>query len=143
MQKEIIKKISFYLYNYNNIDDLISERRTNIIDAIDVTNRAWLKSKTSKGNTLEDQIIEDQIIKLNNDSLILEYKRWQVFIKKVLAFLYKHSPITHKFLVLKYFKKFKDEDILKSLKIDSKALISIKSNLLALIYENAQKRDLI
>ena len=29
------------------------------------------------------------------------------------------------------------------LKIDSKALISIKSNLLALIYENAQKRDLI
>ena len=40
-------------------------------------------------------------------------------------------------------KKFKDEDILKSLKIDSKALISIKSNLLALIYENAQKRDLI
>ena len=51
MQKEIIKKISFYLYNYNNIDDLISERRTNIIDAIDVTNRAWLKSKTSKGNT--------------------------------------------------------------------------------------------
>lgn len=138
MQKEIIKKISFYLYNYNNIDDLISERRTNIIDAIDVTNRAWLKSKTSKGNTLEDQII-----KLNNDSLILEYKRWQVLIKKVLAFLYKHSPITYKFLVLKYFKKFKDEDILKSLKIDSKALISIKSNLLALIYENAQKRDLI
>mgnify|MGYP004728039069 FL=1 len=63
--------------------------------------------------------------------------------KKVLAFLYKHSTITHKFLVLKYFKKFKDEDILKSLKIDSKALISIKSNLLALIYENAQKRDLI
>lgn len=138
MQKEIIKKISFYLYNYNNIDDLISERRTNIIDAIDVTNRAWLKSKTSKGNTLEDQII-----KLNNDSLILEYKRWQVLIKKVLAFLYKNSPITYKFLVLKYFKKFKDEDILKSLKIDSKALISIKSNLLALIYENAQKRDLI
>lgn len=138
MQKEIIKKISFYLYNYNNIDDLISERRTNIIDAIDVTNRVWLKSKTSKGNTLEDQII-----KLNNDSLILEYRRWQVLIKKVLAFLYKHSTITHKFLVLKYFKKFKDEDILKSLKIDSKALISIKNNLLALIYENAQKRDLI
>ena len=40
MQKEIIKKISFYLYNYNNIDNLISERRTNIIDAINVTNRA-------------------------------------------------------------------------------------------------------
>ena len=44
MQKEIIKKISFYLYNYNNIDDLIREIRTNIIDAIDVTYRAWLKS---------------------------------------------------------------------------------------------------
>ncbi len=87
MQKEIIKKISFYLYNYNNIDDLISERRTNIIDAIDVTNRAWLKSKTSKGNTLEDQII-----KLNNDSLILEYKRWQVLIKRYLLF-YISTPL--------------------------------------------------
>lgn len=87
MQKEIIKKISFYLYNYNNIDDLISERRTNIIDAIDVTNIAWLKSKTSKGNTLEDQII-----KLNNDSLILEYKRWQVLIKRYLLF-YISTPL--------------------------------------------------
>ena len=109
-----------------------------IIDSINVSSRSWIKSLKGIGNTTEDQVI-----KLIEDNLIKEYKQWQVFIKKILAFLYKHSTITHKFLVLKYFKKFKDEDILKSLKIDSKALISIKSNLLALIYENAQKRDLI
>ena len=27
MQKEIIKKISFYLYNYNNIDDLMKDEQ--------------------------------------------------------------------------------------------------------------------
>lgn len=137
MQKEKLRKITFYLYNYNNIDNLINERQESIIDSIDVSNRAWLNSKTSEGYTLEDQII-----KLNEDSLIIEYKRWQVFIKKVLVFLCKYSPITYQYLVLRFFEQLDNDEIMKSLKIDFKTLIIIK-NLYELIYKNAKLRNLI
>ena len=53
-----------------------------IIDTVNVSSIAWIKSKQGNGNTLEDQVI-----KLIEDPLILEYKRWQVFIKRMLVFL--------------------------------------------------------
>lgn len=79
MNKEKINKILFYLYNYENIDDLIEQRKNEIIDTVNVSSIAWIKSKQGNGNTLEDQVI-----KLIEDPLILEYKRWQSLIKKEL-----------------------------------------------------------
>ena len=65
MNKEKINKILFYLYNYNNIDNLIEKRKTDIIEKTNISSIAWRKSKQGNGNTLEDQvikIIEDPVI---------------------------------------------------------------------------------
>ena len=58
MNKEKINKILFYLYNYENIDDLIEQRKNEIIDTVNVSSVAWIKSKQGNGNTLEDQVIK-------------------------------------------------------------------------------------
>ena len=63
-----------------------------IIDSINVSSRSWIKSLKGIGNTTEDQVI-----KLIEDNLIKEYKEWQVFIKKILAFsMYPHYNIRYK-----------------------------------------------
>lgn len=85
MDKQKEKKIKFYLYNYYEIDNLINKRREEIIDAIKISNNAWLKSKNTEGFTLEDQVI-----KLDDDFKIIEYKRWQVFLKEILVFYAKN-----------------------------------------------------
>ena len=100
MNKEKINKILFYLYNYENIDDLIEQRKNEIIDTVNVSSVAWIKSKQGNGNTLEDQVI-----KLIEDPLILEYKRWQVFIKRMLVFLSLYKPILYKYVLLKFMQK--------------------------------------
>lgn len=138
MENEKIKKILFYLYNYENIDDLIEQRKTQIIDTVDISSTAWMKSRQGNGNTLEDQVI-----KLIEDPLIMEYKRWQVFLKNILVFLCKKSPTLYKFVNYKYFKKLEDDEILKALKIDFKKLIVLRSKLLELIYKNAKIRNLV
>ena len=138
MENEKIKKILFYLYNYENIDDLIEQRKTQIIDTVDISSTAWMKSRQGNGNTLEDQVI-----KLIEDPLIMEYKRWQVFLKNILVFLCKKSTTLYKFVSYKYFKKLEDDEILKALKIDFKKLIVLRSKLLELIYKNAKIRNLV
>ena len=40
MNKEKINKILFYLYNYENIDDLIEQRKNEIIDTVNVSSIA-------------------------------------------------------------------------------------------------------
>ena len=97
MTKQECKKIEFYLYNYNRINLLIKEREMQIIDSINVSSRSWIKSLKGIGNTTEDQVI-----KLIEDKLIKEYKEWQVFIKKILAFVFENKSIYYKYLKLKY-----------------------------------------
>lgn len=138
MTKQDYKEIEFFLYNYHKINILIKERQLQIIESVNVSNKEWLKSLKQTSNTTEDQAI-----KLIDDNLIEEYKRWQVFIKKILVFLCKNSPYSYQYLVLKYFEKMDNEYIIKSLKIDFKALISLKNNLIEFIYKNAKLRDLI
>ena len=138
MNKEKINKILFYLYNYENIDDLIEQRKNEIIDTVNVSSVAWIKSKQGNGNTLEDQVI-----KLIEDPLILEYKRWQVFIKRMLVFLSLYKPILYKYVLLKFMQKKENDKISKSLKLDFKHLKFLKVKLLELIYKNAKLRNLV
>ena len=121
MNKEKINKILFYLYNYENIDDLIEQRKNEIIDTVNVSSVAWIKSKQGNGNTLEDQVI-----KLIEDPLILEYKRWQVFIKRMLVFLSLYKPILYKYVLLKFMQKKENDKISKALKLDFKNLKFLK-----------------
>lgn len=134
MTKQECKKIEFYLYNYNRINILIKEREMQIIDSINVSSRSWIKSLKGIGNTTEDQII-----KLIEDNLIKEYREWQVFIKKILAFLYENKSIYYKYLKLKYLLEKDDKEIMKILKINFKQLRKLRIKLLTFIYKNENK----
>lgn len=138
MNKEKINKILFYLYNYENIDDLIEQRKNEIIDTVNVSSIAWIKSKQGNGNTLEDQVI-----KLIEDPLILEYKRWQVFLKRMLVFLSLYKPTFYKYVFLKFMQKKENDEISKALNLDFKHLKILKVKLLELFYKNAKLRNLV
>lgn len=138
MNKEKINKILFYLYNYENIDDLIEQRKNEIIDTVNVSSIAWIKSKQGNGNTLEDQVI-----KLIEDPLILEYKRWQVFVKRMLVFLSLYKPTFYKYVFLKFMQKKENDEISKVLNLDFKHLKILKVKLLELFYKNAKLRNLV
>lgn len=138
MNKEKIDKIIFYLYNYNNIDTLIEQRKTDIIEKTNISSIAWMKAKQSNGNTLEDQVI-----KIIEDPIILEYKRWQVFIRRMLVFLCNKKPLFYKYMNLKYFLQKENDEIMQLLKINFKQLKILKMKLLDLIYKNAKIRNLI
>lgn len=134
MTKQECKKIEFYLYNYNRINLLIKEREMQIIDSINVSNRNWIKSLKGIGNTTEDQVI-----KLIKDNLIKEYKQWQVFIKKILAFLYEYKPLYYKYLKLKYLLEKDNKEIMRVLKINFEQLKILRIKLLTFIYKNGNK----
>lgn len=138
MNEEKINKILFYLYNYENIDDLIEQRKNEIIDTVNISSIAWIKSKQGNGNTLEDQVI-----KLIDDPLILEYKRWQVFIKRILVFLSLYKPIIYKYVKLKFIEKLENDEIMEALNLDFKQLKILKVKLLELIFKNAKLRNLV
>lgn len=134
MTKQECKKIEFYLYNYNRINLLIKEREMQIIDSINVSSRNWIKSLKGIGNTTEDQVI-----KLIEDNLINEYKEWQVFIKKILAFLYEYKPLYYKYLKLKYLLEKDNKEIMRVLKINFEQLKILRIKLLTFIYKNGNK----
>ena len=134
MTKQECKKIEFYLYNYNRINLLIKEREMQIIDSINVSNKSWIKSLKGIGNTTEDQVI-----KLIEDNLINEYKEWQVFIKKILAFLYEYKPLYYKYLKLKYLLEKDNKEIMRVLKINFEQLKILRIKLLTFIYKNGNK----
>lgn len=114
------------------------QRKNEIIDTVNVSSIAWIKSKQSNGNTLEDQVI-----KLIEDPLILEYKRWQVFVKRMLVFLSLYKPTFYKYVFLKFMQKKENDEISKALNLDFKHLKILKVKLLELFYKNAKLRNLV
>lgn len=137
MTEQEYKKIEFYLYNYNKINRLIKKRETDLIDSVNVSNSAWIKSLKETGNTTEEQAI-----KIIDDNLIKEYKEWQVFLKKILVFLCEKKPTYYKYLKLKYFLNKDDLEIIKLMKIDSKRVKILKVKLIEFIYEIKNKENL-
>ena len=134
MNDKRCRKIKFYLHNYYNIDKLIEERKECIIESINPTSRTWLMN----GNTLENQTI-----KLIEDWKIIEYKRWQVFLKEILVFLCNKNFLLYNIAVLYYMENENLEYILKILKIDLKDFILLDKKLISLIYKNAEIRNMV
>ena len=53
------KEIKYFLYNYKNISKVYENRKNDLIDSINVSNRSWLNSLNSEyGNTLENILIK-------------------------------------------------------------------------------------
>lgn len=138
MNKIDYKKIEYYLYNYNNIDKLIDEIKDGLINSVNVSGSAWRKGITVCNNTLENQVI-----KIIENKKILEFKRWQVLIKKVLVFLLQKYPKYYDFINLKYFQKQSKDEIEETLKFDFKKQKIIKDKLIGLVYKNAKMRNLV
>ena len=132
------KKIEYYLYNYSNIDKLIDEIKDGLINSVNVSGSAWRKGITVCNNTLENQVI-----KIIENKKILEFKRWQVLIKKVLVFLLQKYPKYYDFINLKYFQKQSKDEIEETLKFDFKKQKIIKDKLIGFVYKNAKMRNLV
>ena len=138
MNKTEYKKIEYYLYNYNNIDELIDEIKDGLINSVNVSGSVWRKGITVCNNTLENQVI-----KIIENKKILEFKRWQVLIKKVLVFLLQKYPKYYDFINLKYFQKQSKDEIEETLKFDFKKQKIIKDKLIEFVYKNAKMRNLV
>lgn len=138
MNKTDYKKIEYYLYNYSNIDKLIDEIKDGLINSVNISGSAWRKGITVCNNTLENQVI-----KIIENKKILEFKRWQVLIKKVLAFLIQKYPKYCDFINLKYFKKQSKDEIEEILKFDFKKQKIIKDKLIKFVYKNVKMRNLV
>lgn len=138
MNKTDYKKIEYYLYNYSNIDKLIDEIKNGLINSVNVSGSAWRKGITVCNNTLENQVI-----KIIENKKILEFKRWQVLIKKVLVFLLQKYPKYYDFINLKYFQKQSKDEIEETLKFDFKKQKIIKDKLIEFVYKNAKMRNLV
>ena len=138
MNKTEYKKIEYYLYNYNNIDELIDEIKDGLINSVNVSGSAWRKGITVYNNTLENQVI-----KIIENKKILEFKRWQVLIKKVLAFLLQKYPKYYDFIIQKYIQKKSKDEIEQALKFDFKKQKIIKDKLIEFVYKNAKIRNLV
>ena len=138
MNKTDYKKIEYYLYNYSNIDKLIDEIKDGLINSVNVSGSAWRKGITVCNNTLENQVI-----KIIENKKILEFKRWQVLIKKVLVFLMQKYPKYYDFINLKYFQKQSKDEIEETLKFDFKKQKIIKDKLIEFVYKNAKMRNLV
>ena len=138
MNKIEYKKIEYYLYNYNNIGELIDEIKDGLINSVNVSGSAWRKGITVCNNTLENQVI-----KIIENKKILEFKRWQVLIKKVLVFLLQKYPKYYDFINLKYFQNKSKDEIEQTLKFDFKKQKIIKDKLIEFVYKNAKMRNLV
>lgn len=138
MNKTEYKKIEYYLYNYNNIDELIDEIKDGLINSVNISGSAWRKGITVYNNTLENQVI-----KIIENKKILEFKRWQVLIKKVLAFLLQKYPKYYDFIIQKYIQKKSKDEIEQALKFDFKKQKIIKDKLIEFVYKNAKIRNLV
>ena len=138
MNKTDYKKIEYYLYNYSNIDKLIDEIKDGLINSVNISGSAWRKGITVCNNTLENQVI-----KIIENKKILEFKRWQVLIKKVLVFLLQKYPKYYDFITQKYFQKKSKDEIERTLKFDFKKQKIIKDKLIEFVYKNAKIRNLV
>ena len=138
MNKTDYKKIEYYLYNYSNIDKLIDEIKYGLINSVNVSGSAWRKGITVCNNTLENQVI-----KIIENKKILEFKRWQLLIKKVIVFLLQKYPKYYDFINLKYFQKQSKDEIEETLKFDFKKQKIIKDKLIEFVYKNAKMRNLV
>ncbi len=132
------RTIEFFLYNYKNLDNMIKEVEKEYIDLISGSVATWLKSQNEEQNTLEDQVIC-----MIDDNRICRYKKWQAFLKEMLAFLYDEYPIMHEFIMLKYIKQKEDTFIKNRLKLNDAEFKRVRKVIVYWLWTNALDEKII
>ncbi len=136
--KNVYKKIEYYLYNFKNIDNLISETELNIIDNANSSGTTWLKGINDFNNT-----IENQAIKLATNKKIYNLRRWKSFLTEAIKIFEKSYHLEYEFMKLKYFNKNTYLQINKILKIDLDTQKKLNITIIGLIAYLADKANLI
>lgn len=132
------KEISFIMYNSQNINSLIEHRKNELIDTINVSNNAWLKSKKQDGNSMEDIIA-----RFDEDRKILRLKKWQSFLISFFNILKKFErPLYYQFIDLKYIQKKDNKEIMEQLNLDEVALKNLEIQVKWIAYRYAIKEEL-
>lgn len=124
----VSKKIKYYLYIYNDIDKMIKEIETDIIDSSNVTFNTWLKGKHCFTNT-----IENQAIALASSKQLRDLKFWKMKLKETLNYISEYYPNFYTYIELKYFNKMTVNQIKKILNIDLDNQIKMDKNIISLI----------
>lgn len=128
------REITYILYNYNNIDKLIEERKNFLIDNIAITNKAYLKAiKSKNSNTLEDVVM-----KFDSDKYIKRLKKWKKLINSFCNKLYDDErKFYYYFIKYKYFIKKDDEFIKEHMNLNNNEFNQINNYLKWVIYQYA------
>lgn len=132
------KKIEFFLYNYENLDDMIKKVENEYIDFISGSVATWLKSRKNEQNTMEDEVIC-----MIEDKRICKYRKWQAFLKEMFAFFYEDYPGLYKFITLKYINK-KDKSYIKNkFRMNDEEFKRVRKTIICWLWINAIEEKII
>jgi len=107
------KEITFMLYNYLNLDDLIEDRKLELIDKMNSSYYEWSKAKTTfYSNTLED-IVE----RLEEDYKLNRLSAWKQIINKFLKGV-SYNSMLRRFINNRYFFGNSADEVMRKLKIN-------------------------
>ena len=101
------------LYNYLNLDDLIEERKLELIDKMNLSYYEWNKAKT----TFYSNTLEDTVERLEEDYKLNRLSAWKQIIKKFLKGI-SYNNMIKRFVTNKYFLNGSSEEVMKTLKIN-------------------------
>lgn len=137
LYRETIRKIEYYLYNYDFMDFKIDLLRTDA-DTFDYkqTYNVWIKNKSS---SLEDEAIRN----IGNEQRIFKIRKWKKLIDEVLANYNIKDKTKYKFICLKYFRKLKPIKIQDKLGLSYKEQIDMKMEILSYMLGVAIKKNML
>ncbi len=137
MKENIYKKVEYYLYNYKNIDNIITNIRESIIDTVNISGGAWLKGKSTDINT-----VENQAIRLADNKKIYTLRKVKLVIDHYMKVFRQRNPKRYNFIKMKYFDKATPVDIEKVLKYNSKQQKDISDMIVSFFYRQFKKNGI-
>lgn len=137
--KSFDREITFILYNYKNIDILIEKRKEELIDKINVTTSAWLKSRKQDSNS-----IDDILTRFDEDKSINRLLFWKKFLNRFLSKLYDlEGQVYYYYIKYKFFDNMSDDFLIEKFNLNNKKeLIELDKTVKRCIYVNSKKYNM-
>ena len=129
------KTIKYFLYNYDDIENIIKDKEQDIIDSINIGFNNWLKSKHCYTNTLENQAILLAESKELND-----LKKIKNNLNNILNYIKNKYPFIYEFINIKYFNKNTRNQIKNKFKIPIEEQDIINKTAISLILEKLESK---
>ncbi len=130
MKKDCYKKVEFYLYNYRNLDNMIKEIRTSIIENVSISSYSHLIGKNT---------VEEQAIKLADNKKIYKLKKIKQIINYSLKLIKRRNIKRYNFIISKYFNKENPIDIKKKVGYSEKEQRAITDTVVVFFYKQFKK----